>query len=140
VLNDGITPVTSAIFLPPNVAREQYIARETDFEKVRGRVDVRQARVFRNVDHLTFIDGVRPVNTIINATSGVIRDELNPQDGQKDIFDWILGDILSLDQNKLVKERKDNDNKDKLGQTAPAATSTADAVNQEAAIPMVQPQ
>jgi PGAP1-like protein len=140
VLNDGITPVTSAIFLPPNVAREQYIARETDFEKVRGRVDVRQARVFRNVDHLTFIDGVRPVNTIINATSGVIRDELNPQDGQKDIFDWILGDILSLDQNKLVKERKDNDNKDKLGQTTPAATSPADAVNQEAAIPMVQPQ
>jgi hypothetical protein len=98
VLNDGICPVTSAIFLPNEVARTQFVAKETDFEKVRDKVNVGKARVFRNVDHLTFIDGVRPLNPIISAVSSQFKDELNPQDGQKDIFDWILSDLVNSDQ------------------------------------------
>ncbi len=98
VLNDGICPVTSAIFLPNEVARTQFVAKETDFEKVRDKVNVGKARVFRNVDHLTFIDGVRPLNPIISAVSSQVKDELNPQDGQKDIFDWILSDLVNSDQ------------------------------------------
>ncbi len=97
-LNDGITPVTSAIFLPPGVERAQFLARETDFEKVRDKTDVGLARVFRNVDHLTFIDGVRPMNPIINKVNTQFRDELNPADGQKDIFDWMIKDILNSDK------------------------------------------
>lgn len=97
-LNDGITPVTSAIFLPPAVARTQFMARESDFEKVKDKVDVGLARVFRNVDHLTFIDGVRPLNPIINKVNTQFRDELNPSDGQKDIFDWMVKDILNSDK------------------------------------------
>jgi hypothetical protein len=98
VLNDGICPVTSAIFLPNEVARTQFVAKETDFEKVRDKVNVGKARVFRNVDHLTFIDGVRPLNPIISAVNSQFKDELNPQDGQKDIFDWILSDLVNSDQ------------------------------------------
>lgn len=131
VLNDGITPVTSAIFLPPPVAREQFVAREIDLEKVRGRVDIKQARVFRNVDHLTFIDGVRPLNPILTASSGQVRDELNPQDGTKDIFDWILADILSVDQAGQIAK----DGKDKLGQNR-----QGDSSNQEAAVSTLQAQ
>lgn len=146
-LNDGIAPVTSAIFLPPNVARDQFIAKESDFDKVRGRVDVHQARVFRNVDHLTFIDGVRPLNPIISASSGMVRDELNPQDGQKDIFAWILADILNVDQPSLAKDGSTTgnggDTRPKKGETtssgAPAKrenVTTQDApANQEAIVP-----
>ena len=72
--------------------------QETDFEKVRDKVNVGKARVFRNVDHLTFIDGIRPLNPIISAVSSQFKDELNPQDGQKDIFDWILSDLVNSDQ------------------------------------------
>jgi hypothetical protein len=97
VLNDGICPVSSAIFLPNDVARTQFVAKETDFEKVRDKVNVGKARVFRNVDHLTFIDGVRPINPIISAVNSQFKDELNPQDGQKDIFDWILSDLVNSD-------------------------------------------
>jgi hypothetical protein len=97
-LNDGICPITSAIFLPPDVARNQYIARESELSKVRDKVNVGQARVFKNVDHLTFIDGIRPVNPIIAAVNNQFRDELNPLDGQKDIFDWMLTDILNSEK------------------------------------------
>lgn len=64
VLNDGITPVSSAIFLPANFAKQNYVAREADIEKLSGKLNVGLARVFRNVDHLTFIDGVRPVDPL----------------------------------------------------------------------------
>lgn len=114
-LNDGITPVTSAIFLPPDVAKQHYLASEPEVEKVKDLVNVGQARVFRNVDHLTFIDGIRPLNPIKAAVSAhVIRDELNPQDGTNDMFDWILGDILRHDAttSQLAKEIKTPSDKD----------------------------
>lgn len=98
VLNDGICPITSSIFLPPDVARSQYVAKESDLYKVRDKLNVGQARVFKNVDHLTFIDGIRPVNPIIAAVNNQFRDELNPLDGQKDIFDWMLTDILNSEK------------------------------------------
>jgi hypothetical protein len=106
-LNDGITPVSSAIFLPKAVAQTQLLGRELDLEKVRDKVDVGLARCFRNIDHLTFIDGVRPVNPIIALVNPLVRDELNPKDGQKEIFDWIVGDIqkFDLEQSKLVDRR-----------------------------------
>jgi len=105
VLNDGITPVSSAIFLPPEVARRQYMARETDFDKIRDKVDVGRARIFRNVDHLTFIDGIRPVNRFMSGVKTQFRDELSPTDGQKDIFDWMIKDILNSDKtsSRLAK-------------------------------------
>src|SRR5262249_24878710 len=59
-LNDGITPVSSALFLPKSVCETNYLAKESDLAKIRSVVDVGQARVFRNIDHLTFIDAYRP--------------------------------------------------------------------------------
>lgn len=89
-LNDGITPVNSAIFLSARTLKSNPICREEDVAHLRGETDVKLARVFRNIDHLTFIDGYRP-----GVSSSLLRDELNPQDGYRQIFDWILSDLLN---------------------------------------------
>jgi hypothetical protein len=88
-LNDGIAPVASALFLPDNVMQTKAIEKESDLPTVKQSADVRIARVFRNADHLTFIDGFRP----LHATS-LMRDQLNPESGARNIFDWMLTDIL----------------------------------------------
>lgn len=100
-LNDGITPVTSALFLPDRVCDS--VRRESDIQKLKGQTDVRLARVFRNVDHLTFIDGYRPVRA-----SSEIKDVLNPNEPPKQIFDWMLSDLFSKAEvgDKLAKETK----------------------------------
>jgi len=99
-LNDGITPVASALFLPSGACDE--LRHESDLSKVRGAADVRLARVFRNADHLTFIDGYRPIHAPV-----AVRDELNPTERPKQIFDWMLDDVLHAaapGQNTLAKE------------------------------------
>jgi len=98
-LNDGITPLSSALFLPNAASETHYLAKESDLAKIRGVVDVGQARVFRNVDHLSFIDAYRP----LKITSPNLKDELNPADGSRDIFGWMLADITrSVDENKTL--------------------------------------
>jgi hypothetical protein len=62
-------------------------------KKLRDRTDVKLARAFKDVDHLTYIDGARPLVTVGKKVS----DELRPEDGEKDIFAWMLGDILNID-------------------------------------------
>lgn len=123
VLNDGITPISSAIFLPPDVAKQNYVAREADIEKLSGKLDVGLARVFRNVDHLTFIDGVRPVNPIQAAYKTAVKDELNPKEAPREIFDWMLSDILASDDitGKLAKriQTKESDKELEIGEIDP---------------------
>jgi hypothetical protein len=100
-LNDGITPVNSAIFLPSAQLKANPIDREDDLPRLRNATDVKLARVFRNIDHLTFVDGYRP-----GTSSPLLRDELNPQDGYRPIFDWILADLLASEPlpNHLARE------------------------------------
>jgi pimeloyl-ACP methyl ester carboxylesterase len=98
-LNDGITPLSSALFLPNAACESHYLAKESDIAKVRSVIDVGQARVFRNIDHLSFIDAYRP----LKITSPNLKDELNPGDGSRDIFGWMLADIArSVDENKTL--------------------------------------
>jgi hypothetical protein len=88
-LNDGIAPVNSAIFLPSEALKANPVDNEDDVPRLRAAADVKLARVFRNIDHLTFVDGYRPA-----SSSPLLRDELNPQDGYRQMFDWILSDLL----------------------------------------------
>jgi len=97
VLNDGITPVTSAIFIPDGVAKEHFLARESDIEKLRPKLDVGQARVFRNVDHLSFI-GSEPKTKAVSTLHSPLVDQLNPTEPTHEMFDWILGDVLHSDE------------------------------------------
>lgn len=105
ILNDGICPVTSAIFTPPTVAKEQYLAHESDIEKLKDKLDVGQARVFRNVDHLTFIGSMPKTKSEVIHTP--LKDELHPEEPTRDMFDWILGDVLRRDQvtGRLAKNQ-----------------------------------
>ncbi len=88
VLNDGITPLISALFLPDRYCASETLSREIDLPKIKTLTDVHTARIFRNIDHLTFLDGRRP----IVALPGM-RDELNPEIGSRDIFSWMLYDL-----------------------------------------------
>jgi hypothetical protein len=100
-LNDGIAPVNSAIFLPDEVCKAYPLASEAELQKVRDKVDVRLARVFRNIDHLTFVDGYRPA-----TGSRLVQDQLNPDHGHRTIFDWILSDLMQAHQpvEQLARE------------------------------------
>ncbi len=88
-LNDGISPVVSALFLPDSALQMNALAQESDMPTIKELADVRIARVFRNADHLTFIDGFRPLHK-----KSLWQDELNPDAGTHHIFDWMLTDIL----------------------------------------------
>jgi hypothetical protein len=96
-LNDGITPVASALFLPANTFSDRFVLSETDVGELAKYVDVRKARVFRNIDHLTYIEGYRP-----RGASVLLHDELHPADGNRSIFDWILSDILNQETKQPV--------------------------------------
>jgi hypothetical protein len=95
-LNDGITPLSSSLFLPNALNAGMIVASDRDLKNLRGRTDVHRARVFRNADHLTFINAYRPAGA---ATD--MRDELEPEHQAQPIFAWIMSDIL---QDKRVDE------------------------------------
>ncbi len=90
-LNDGITPLASALFLPTDVLKSTALVSPPEVAKLRGKTDVKLARAFGNIDHLTYIDGYRPITELPK-----MKDDLNPELGEKDIFAWMLGDVLSL--------------------------------------------
>jgi len=92
-LNDGITPVASALFLPARVVRDYPILKEDDLPSLRPHLDIRLGRVFRNIDHVTFVDGSPP-----HRGSKFIKDELHPEDGTHTIFDWMLDELLEREQ------------------------------------------
>ena len=89
-LNDGIAPLVSAIFIPDEILASEYLCKESDFPRLREATDVKLARTFRNADHLTFIDGYRPA-----FAHKAMRDELHPDEPSKEVFDWMLSDILA---------------------------------------------
>lgn len=92
-LNDGITPISSALFLPPQVVRDYPILKEDDLPTLRPHLDVRLGRVFRNIDHVTFVDGSPP-----HRGSKFLKDELHPEDGSHTIFDWMLDEVMEREQ------------------------------------------
>ena len=117
VLNDGITPLNSALFLPRSYCRDYSISSEEDLQKVIPLIDVKRARVFRNADHLTFIDGMCPgIRSLLHvaATGSCLRDELAPEEGNRKIFDWITCDLLNVENGSsdLARNGKDSLNKD----------------------------
>lgn len=92
-LNDGITPLVSALFLPSRTLAEHPISREPTLSSIRRNIDVGKARVFRQIDHITFVDGYRP-----KGYSKEMRDELCPELGARTIFDWMLVDLLGKEE------------------------------------------
>jgi hypothetical protein len=92
-LNDGITPLSSAMFLPPEVMKDYPILHEADLSRLRSATDVHLARVFKNIDHVTYLDGRPP-----RRGSPNLRDQLHPEQGQRPIIDWMLVDLMNHHQ------------------------------------------
>ncbi len=105
-LNDGITPLVSALFLPSRVLAEHPISREPTISTIRRNIDVGKARVFRQIDHITFVDGYRP-----HGLPKELRDELAPELGTREIFDWMLIDLLDKESKlaESIEKKKDSD-------------------------------
>ena len=55
-LNDGITPIMSSMFLADKYCGQAGLVREIDLMNLKPLIDVRTARIFRNIDHLTYLD------------------------------------------------------------------------------------
>lgn len=98
-LNDGITPLSSALFLPEDLLKKTALVSEHELPRLCGKTDVKLARVFGNIDHLTYIDGYRPLTELTK-----MKDELNPELQEKDIFSWMLDDVLSLRKESVADE------------------------------------
>ncbi|MBX9667159.1 MAG: hypothetical protein K2X93_06045 [Candidatus Obscuribacterales bacterium] len=100
-LNDGITPLASALFLPKETLQTIPLVSHEAVRKLRDKTDVRLARAFREIDHLTFIDGTRPA-----SLNPKLLDELRPELGEKDIFAWMLSDLINSERlnQKLADE------------------------------------
>jgi hypothetical protein len=88
-LNDGITPLASSLFLS-NPKMDDGIVKQVNLAKLAEHVDVRRARVFKNIDHLTFIDDYHP-----KGAARDLVDELSDSNTSKPIFAWVLHDLLS---------------------------------------------
>jgi hypothetical protein len=97
-LNDGIAPITSSLFLP-NSALEGLAVSDGNVQQLGKLVDVKRARLFRNIDHLTFIDDYHPL-----LASAELRDQLDPSEPPRGIFDWIKGDLLGV--SELAEAKK----------------------------------
>lgn len=89
-LNDGITPVSSSLYLPPQVMANISVRRPEDLEKLRSRLNVHKARCFENVDHLTFVEGYRPFGSSTNIVDG-----LSPHEQPRSMFAWLRDDLMS---------------------------------------------
>jgi len=101
-LNDGIAPVSSALFLPGN-GETPVLVWEKDLVGLKKVADVRLARVFRNMDHLSFIDGFRPF-----GAPSKYHDQLDMQAGTKSLFQWMLSDLNDAcnSSNQLAREQR----------------------------------
>lgn len=103
-LNDGITPLSSALYLSDAVMESHALRSRKDVPPLRPVLDVRKARVFDNIDHLTFMDGYTP-----RGRSQQLRDELSPSAPERTIFHWILTDVMDVpDGNQLAAEGTHN--------------------------------
>jgi hypothetical protein len=88
-MNDGISPLSSSLFLPESALAKEDLISPGDLSKLKERLDVGKARVFRDIDHLTFIDGYHPI-----GSPAKLQDELSPSESPRPIFHWILTDLL----------------------------------------------
>lgn len=88
--SDGIGPVTSLLSVSESVPAAEYnLNNQADVEALKSRINVGKARLFANIDHVTFLDGRGPFGHRINLT-----DKFSPSETPRPIFAWLLSDLL----------------------------------------------
>ncbi len=90
VLNDGITPISSSLYLPPEVIKGNPMIQESELPILKKVSDVHLVRAFRDLDHISFLDG-KPPRRFGRKT---LKDQAHPEDGQRKLFAWVAQDLL----------------------------------------------
>jgi Lecithin:cholesterol acyltransferase len=89
-LNDGIVPIISALSIPTKSVGAGMVSDDIDIGYLRSRINIKKARLFANIDHVTFLDGRTPRGCPTN-----LPDLLSPGETPRPIFSWLLNDILN---------------------------------------------
>lgn len=88
-LNDGISPISSGLLFAHSLITNTKYDGNTYFTYLKANSDAGKARVFANVDHLTFIEGRG-----LNNPSKAVTDVFSTAEKAKPLFAWILNDLL----------------------------------------------
>jgi len=87
-LNDGISPISSGLLFAHSLINTKYNGN-TYFTYLKANSDAGKARVFANIDHLTFIEGRG-----LNNPSKDVSDVFSKAEEARPMFTWILNDLL----------------------------------------------
>jgi len=82
--NDGAFPLVSMLYLPPR--SEEY---DEDLQELTRFIDVKQARIFPNIDHMDMGEYV------LRRTNIVVSDLMAPGDAAKTPSEWVISDLLT---------------------------------------------
>jgi hypothetical protein len=88
-LNDGISPISSSLLLSNDFVRSCPLRDENDLNKITANSNAKKARLFDNVDHLTFIEDRRPIGSAQD-----VADVLSLAEKPRPMFEWILKDLM----------------------------------------------
>lgn len=87
--NDGIVPISSSLSFSSAGPTEAPLGSADWFQQIKTKVGVRRARLFPNIDHVTFMYGTGPSGRNVD-----LPDKLSPEEKPRPIFAWLLSDIL----------------------------------------------
>jgi hypothetical protein len=88
-LNDGISPISSGLLLSNDFVANGGLRNEESLDNIGRHSNAKRARVFDNVDHLSFIEAHRPIGSPVD-----VADVLSLTEKPRPIFAWILKDLL----------------------------------------------
>ena len=94
--NDGIVPISSSLSLSASGPADADLKSAESFEQLKSKIGVQRARLFPNIDHVTFLYGTGPAGR--NAD---IPDKLSPEEKPRPIFAWMLSDLLDATDGQL---------------------------------------
>lgn len=88
LLNDGICPIASSLFLDLDCSPQHANLNDKQITKLRQSLQARKGRLFEGIDHVSFLDGHAP------RRSFLIVDKLSLTEKPRSIFDWLLYDLM----------------------------------------------
>jgi hypothetical protein len=88
-LNDGISPISSQLWLGRFVEGKGQIAQEALWQAIIGLRGSHAARLFEGLDHRDWLTG----KTRYKNNDGRVADWFHPNEAPKTIFDWLLTDL-----------------------------------------------
>ncbi len=100
-LNDGISPISSSLLLSNDFVAHSCFSNQEFIDNIRTHSNAMKPRLFENTDHLTFIEGPKPI-----GSAGDVTDVLSIGEKPRPMFAWILNDLLELNICQSINTSK----------------------------------